>query len=232
MSDDDDLTELTRRLANLKPSTTISTPPQPTDDDLSVRFTKLFSSRPTVGVSALPKQESTLTNPEDGKSTAELVSAVRDAEEPFEVGNWEEEEAIEWLLKAAVPFEGGPLNDNNRGGKGAGEVPEWLGPDTMGEIKTSPEEEEEILRRVRDEMEWERKHGVRTPEREGEEEDDEAELARLAARLSSLSPAAKTATVELPEVPKAAPGVAGFRAATAPKNEEGVSEVDTWCGEC
>jgi len=236
MSDDDDLTELTSRLANLKPSpttTTTSAPPPPTDDDLSARFTKLFS-RPTVGASTLPKQESTLTDPEDGKSTAELASAVRDAEKPFEIENWEEEETIEWLLKAAVPFKGGPLSDGDyRGGKGTGEVPEWLGRDTMGEVKSSPDEEEEILRRVRDEMEWEQKHGVHTPEREGEgEEDDEAEFARLAARLSSLSPAAKTATVELPAVPKAAPGVAGLRAAAAPKNEEGVSEVDTWCGIC
>lgn len=112
------------------------------------------------------------------------------------------------------------------------------------------DEEDDILRKVREELEWERRHGVvasgeeaesNVPTKEdgketGGAEDDE--LAALAARFEALGGGGRGSggggggDLGLPAVPSVAPGSA-LRIAPKKKMElPGVSEIDTWCCIC
>ena len=140
------------------------------------------------------------------------------------------------------------------------ETPEWLVDVDAGEVGEKgegeerawslKEEEDEILRKVREEVEWERRHGVVGSDEEadskvlakedgkeaGEGEGDD-ELAALAARFKALGggggggEGGGDEELDLPAVPSVAPG-SSLR--IAPKRMElpGVSEIDTWCCIC
>lgn len=129
------------------------------------------------------------------------------------------------------------------------EVPHWLRDDPM-DVPTA-DEEDEVLAKIREQVEWELKHSVKDEEEDEEEEgkvkaekesgdpqdDDEDELAVLAKRFQALGGgtigrgdggSGGDGGLELPAAPKAAPGAP---VKIAPKKEVGVSEIDTWCCE-
>jgi hypothetical protein len=119
------------------------------------------------------------------------------------------------------------------------------------------EEEDEILRRVREELEWEARHGIKDEEEaeggsakgddQGDEEEDDG-LAELAKRFEALGGGGNGGSggsggggsgssggggggLELPAVPKAAPGIPVKISPKKPGLSD-VSEIDTWCCIC
>jgi hypothetical protein len=231
-----------QRFAALKGSSA----PIPDDDALSARFQQLFS-RPAPS----PKKAGA---EDDDADVKELLGAVKGEKMQWDV----DEKEIEALLEeAGVAGAGAGVGDElDWLGDGKGDdVPEWLRDE--GEVGMV-EEEDEILRRVREELEWEARHGIKDEEEAergsakgddqgGEEEDDG--LAELAKRFEALGGGGGNGGsggsggggsgvsggggggLELPAVPKAAPGIP---VKISPKKQglPDVSEIDTWCCIC
>ncbi|KAI5846913.1 hypothetical protein BZA05DRAFT_438031 [Tricharina praecox] len=260
--------DFARRLAALKSKPTPDdTASASSDDVLSARFAALFSRAPgstltTPPAVAKPKTKDTPGNPEDELDFSELVAGVqREKGRACDDVGAKDRAEIDALLEEAAGFAGE-----------AEEAPEWLadvgveegegeaeGAKGTGSEWDLKDEEDEILKKVREEVEWERRHGVVDSDEEEEEEeeeedhnahlkeerkegdeDDDGELAALAARFKALGGGGAGGTggeggggdLDLPAVPSVAPGSA-LRITPKKKMElPGISEIDTWCCIC
>lgn len=259
--DDDEaaLAALAARLAALSSSTTTrSSAATPTDADLTLRFQQLFARTPggpgNAPADDAPAEKDGLDvdvlvssqHPDDAEVEA-LVDSVRAAEKEGGYAiTHDDEAAIEALLEEAAV-----MGAEEGEGEGEGEVPHWFTGEEEEEVpewlrggedvmKGCGGEEEEVLRRVAEEVEWERRHGVVSDaeEEEGsikEEEvkyvedggEDDDGLEALAKRFQALGGGGGGGgSLQLPAAPKLMPGL-------TPKKKEdvGVSEIDTWCCE-
>ncbi|KAI5798993.1 hypothetical protein EDC01DRAFT_716746 [Geopyxis carbonaria] len=238
--DDDDLPS---RLAALKAPSAPATP-QKSSDEIAHRFEQIFARSPGAGAAGLPAQKSTPANPEDDKSTRDLVDAVQEEKDAWNISA-EDEKAIEELLAEAAttgfdPADFVSTNDGDptwTGPKTASvpavdDVPDWLRDDTLDEVKSDADEEEAVLRRIRDELSFELTHDLPQPSElkpegaEQEPEEDDPELSGLMERFQALG------TLELPDVPQKDPGVVAKPKYTIAPKEVGMDETDTWCCIC
>ncbi|KAF8534468.1 hypothetical protein BDD12DRAFT_895760 [Trichophaea hybrida] len=213
-----------QRLAALK------TPKKPvTSDELSTRFQQLFARSPGSPLT-LPEQKQTPKNTEDDVDVEQLIDSVKGEKETWAVDGKD----IDALLEEAEAFQQ------------ADEVPDWLKDDRLD--APTAEEEDEALAKIREQVEWELRHGFKDEEEEEEQkgkiektpgdpgDDEEDELAVLAKRFEALGGgiigggiSGDGEGLELPAAPKAAPGAP---VKITPKKEVGVSEIDTWCCIC
>lgn len=251
----DDRDDLTRRLSALRASASTPTPPPAPQDDkaLEARFRRLFLRKP-------PQPDFSASTPKHAAVSDEQVSSfvasVQNELEQQPTGTRQVDEGeIEALLAEASqisaprwehsPDEDGGWGDGDgdwdwdSGGGGGGEgggVPEWLRETPHEQVQR--QEEDEILRIVRDEVEFERRHASALPSPCGsdggredsddkgprEEQDDIAVLERRLCALGGAAVGAVGGGLQLPSAPSTVPGVLAKKGDGA-----GVSEVDTWC---
>ncbi|KAL7272701.1 hypothetical protein RUND412_004482 [Rhizina undulata] len=233
--------DLARRLAALRHSLETPTPPQAPpqdpisekelassetgDDDLSARFQRLTTLPLLSSHSSKPlfDEKNAEVNRQEEPSIDELLSALSTeiSSNPMCTQEEEEkEEAVLALLKDAnlIP----PATPDHK--------PAWDFYSNVPRKDAEGETEDDILRRVRDEIEYEKAHGI------GQEEEDELSSAEKESEggeidTSLLSRFQALEAPSLPSVPKLEPA-AGRVGWSEAKEHKLVDETDTWCCIC
>jgi hypothetical protein len=169
----------------------------------------------------------------------EILDVLTSQQGSWDVDDGDQDEAEQLLAEASAYMLPPPTSEQEKGIETKSidnnqALPDWLGGDTLDPVKSEIDEEDNILQRIRDEIEFEAAHGI--AESDEREEDDrpqpqegpspEGEVGEVDETLLKRFEA--LGGLELPAVPKIEPGTKlkpHFTIAAPDKDDE----TDTWC---